>query len=363
MNFMGVVMRPQDVEVPVGDFDFGDFFTGEVGREAALPELVGAFDFAFGLRRGGIAQADVVELERPAQLGQRVRIVREKEAVIIDVKLQWAAVRQKSGGQKIKVGKQEFALVELGAGEKAAAVIQPIEHGEGDFGLREPAVRRGVELPEFADLRALPAAHRGQNFFGRDGMGQMVGERPAADLGAVQFEVMQAQGFGSGEAVRTRRRAGQTFFEQVKDGLRPRGGMVAPGSAGRPEGWLFLGARGIASGGENVEAAGRKAALRGGLDGTQRVLAERVEHMADKGGCVTMDELLMLFKDVERNRRPWPHHPSFRRASLRSPILQDGWCGQEDSCFANYTTCPVLLAPRHLFSIWQQRLFGIRWRA
>jgi hypothetical protein len=56
MNFMGVVMRPQDVEVPVGDFDFGDFFTGEVGREAALPELVGAFDFAFGLRRGGLAQ-------------------------------------------------------------------------------------------------------------------------------------------------------------------------------------------------------------------------------------------------------------------------------------------------------------------
>ena len=59
--------------------------------------------------------------------------------------------------------------------------------------------------------------------------------------------------------------------------------------------------------------------MSGGLDGTEFVLPECGEHMADEGRRVTMDELLILFKDVKRNRRAWPHHPSFRRASLRSP--------------------------------------------
>jgi len=63
-------------------------------------------------------------------------------------------------------------------------------------------------------------------------MGELVGERPAADLGAVEFEVVQAEGFGSGEAVRTRRRSGQPFGEQFEDGLGPTGGMVATRSSG-----------------------------------------------------------------------------------------------------------------------------------
>jgi len=52
MHFPGVAMRPQGVYVWVGDFDFGDFFTGKVGGQAPLPVLVGSFDFAFGLGVG-----------------------------------------------------------------------------------------------------------------------------------------------------------------------------------------------------------------------------------------------------------------------------------------------------------------------
>ena len=63
---------------------------------------------------------------------------------------------------------------------------------------------RGVQLPEFADRGARPAAHRGRDFFGRVGMGEIIFQRPTADLGAVEFEGVQAQGFGTGEAVRTR---------------------------------------------------------------------------------------------------------------------------------------------------------------
>ena len=113
MDFAGVAMRPQFVDVPVGFLDLVDLFAGEVGRQPPLPELVFAFDFAFGLRRGGVAQAAVVELERPAQLGERVRIVGEKEAVTIDVKLQGPPVGQEGRGQEVEVGEQQFALVEF----------------------------------------------------------------------------------------------------------------------------------------------------------------------------------------------------------------------------------------------------------
>ena len=66
MDFLFVAVRPQGVDLGIGGGDFGDLFAGEVGGQPALPVLVGAFDFAFGLGRGGIAETDVIELERPA---------------------------------------------------------------------------------------------------------------------------------------------------------------------------------------------------------------------------------------------------------------------------------------------------------
>jgi hypothetical protein len=42
-----------------------------------------------------------------------------------------------------------------------------------------------------------------------------------------------------------------------------------------------------------------------------------------------MAELLLLFKDPHNTRRPWPHHPSFRRASLRSPSSKTGGAARE----------------------------------
>ena len=42
-----------------------------------------------------------------------------------------------------------------------------------------------------------------------------------------------------------------------------------------------------------------------------------------------MDELWMLFKDAQDSRQPWPHHPSSRRASLRSPSSKTGGAAKE----------------------------------
>ena len=52
MDFLGIAMRPQSVDLRTGQRDFGDLFAGEVGGQTALPILMGAFNFAFGLGRG-----------------------------------------------------------------------------------------------------------------------------------------------------------------------------------------------------------------------------------------------------------------------------------------------------------------------
>ena len=127
-------------------------------------------------------------------------------------------------------------------------------------------------------------------------------QRPMADLGAVEFEGVQAEGFGSGEAIRTRGRAGQSLLKEFDDRWRPSCGMVATGSAGGPARWLLAGARGVVSGGQSVEAAAGEAELAGGLGRVEGVAPEMFQHMADKRGRVTMDELLMLFKGGQATR-------------------------------------------------------------
>ena len=188
MGFVGIAMKSQGVDVWVGSFDLGNLFAGEIGREPTLPELVLALDFALGLRCWSIKEADVVELERPAELGQRVGILREKDGVIIDVDLQRSAVDQESGGEEIEIGQEEFSAIEFGTDEHAGTIVEHIEHGEVQRAWGKPAMGRSVQLPEFADLGALPATHWGVRAFGRSRMRITIFNCPAANLGAVELE-------------------------------------------------------------------------------------------------------------------------------------------------------------------------------
>ena len=140
MDFVGIAVGTQRIDVGIGDGDLVDLFAGEVGRESTLPVLVFAFDFALGLGGGSVEQADVIELERPAELGERFRNIGEKEAVVIDIELERPPVRQKGGGEEVVIGEQEFALVVSGAGKEAAAIIEHVEHGKADFCGGKPAV-------------------------------------------------------------------------------------------------------------------------------------------------------------------------------------------------------------------------------
>jgi len=288
MGFVGVAMKSQSVDVWVGGFDLGNLFAGEIGREPSLPELVLALDFALGLRRWSIKEADVVELERPAELSQRVGILREKDGVIIDVDLQGSAVDQESGGEEIEIGQEEFSAIEFGTDEYAGAIVEHIEHGKVQRAPREPAMRRSVQLPEFADLGALPAAYWGVRAFGGSPMGITIFNRPAADLGAVQLESEQSQDVRGGEAVGARRGAVQALYKELGDRLGPSGGVVTPRGSWDPQPLFLARAGAEVTGGERIEAAGGQAELLGGFGGRQRVLPEGSQHMTDKGRCVAI---------------------------------------------------------------------------
>ena len=53
MDLVGVGVGQEQVEQVIGPFQFEDSVGGQQGREAFLPVVVAAFDFAFGLRGRG----------------------------------------------------------------------------------------------------------------------------------------------------------------------------------------------------------------------------------------------------------------------------------------------------------------------
>ena len=96
-----------------------------------------------------------------------------------------------------------------------------------------------------------------------------------AYLSTVELEGIEAHDFGSGEAVRARWRTSQPFFKEVNDGLGPRGGVVAAGTAWGPKVFFFLSASFGESSGQNIEAAAGDAQLMGGIYSAEGALLER----------------------------------------------------------------------------------------
>ena len=61
-------------------------------KAAFLPIVVAAFDFAFGLGRGRVAEGDAVEVQGFAELSKSVGVVGVEEGVEVHVECQWQAV-------------------------------------------------------------------------------------------------------------------------------------------------------------------------------------------------------------------------------------------------------------------------------
>jgi hypothetical protein len=69
MLFVMIAMEARSFDVRVGSINFSKGLAGEIGWESLPPELVLEFGFSFGLGCGSIKETDVVECERPGQLG------------------------------------------------------------------------------------------------------------------------------------------------------------------------------------------------------------------------------------------------------------------------------------------------------
>ena len=113
MDFVLVAMEPKVADLWVGVFEIGDLLAGEEGGEAVLPELVFAFDFAFGLGRGGVAKGNAIEVEGGPDLGESVGDVGEEEGMGVHVEFQGQAVFEKGGGEEVVIGQEGFALVKF----------------------------------------------------------------------------------------------------------------------------------------------------------------------------------------------------------------------------------------------------------
>lgn len=327
--FVGVAVAAQVGAERVGRLGRGDGFGGEEGRPAALPVWMLAFDLALGLGRAGVAQGDAVEVERGPELGEGVGALGKEQAVAVHIEFEGQAVFGEGGGEEVEVSQEVFALINLGPGADARAVIEQIEERIIFRVAGEPAVGRGVELPERAGLEALPAAQRGGRAWGREGMSQVVGEGPAPHGGGVELAAQTAMHFGGGAAVGRRWFGAEQLAQQRLGAGRPVWGVVPAGGSGRPAVLVVAGGGAEVVGVEFVEAGAAQAELIGGEDGGEFVATEGSEDFADQGSAEAVRELAVMFFIVARLGQ-WgglgeggvPARRAFRRPALRSGLLQ-----------------------------------------
>jgi len=242
VDFVGVGMGDELVEQLVGPDQFHDLVGGQEWDQAFLPVVVTAFDFAFGLGRRRIKELDAVEVEGRPQLGEGVGVVGVEEGVEVHVEGQGQAVGLEDAGEEVEVGQEGFAWVKPCAGVEAGGIVEDFQQDLFVGTAGQPGVRGGIVLPEGTVIAGLPAC----DGFGRGLVagvgGQLMGDGPAADAGAVGFEVEPAMGFTGGGAVGGRGLGGEQFGDQGSDFSGPCWLVIPAGPTGRPGLGVALGA-------------------------------------------------------------------------------------------------------------------------
>jgi hypothetical protein len=180
-------------------------------------------------------------------------------------------------------------------------------------------------------------------------MSMAILDGPTPNLGTVEFEGMQAPGFGSDKAVGTGRSAAKAFFKEVQNWLGPSKSMIPAGAARRPHAGRFVRARFEVFGTEGVETTTGNFELVGSFDGAEPQFPKTIQNVTNEGRRMSMKQLLVLFKKADSTRAASraSHFVGLRYAPASS--MTGPWGPPIDvhlSCFANYRNCPVLLAPR-----------------
>ena len=127
--------------------------------------------------------------------------VGEDERVVIDVKRQGQAVGLESLRQEVEMCQEGFGRIEPGPSIIVGGIIQEVEQDMFAGGFGEESMWGGIILPERPRVANLPAF----DWFGRGFVAgvwrELVFDGPAADTGAVGWEVEPAVEFAGGGAV------------------------------------------------------------------------------------------------------------------------------------------------------------------
>ena len=281
VDFGPVGVGDECVEECVCGLDGVDGVGSEERRKTFLPVVVAAFDFAFCLGRGGVAEGDAIKLESRSELGERVRSVGEKERMVIDVESQREAVREECAGEKIEMGGEIFGGVNAGAGVQARGVVDDVQKRLFVRVAGEPGVRSGVVLPQRTEVADLPATNRFGGLFVTGVRREFAGESPAADAGAIGFEGEAAEQFAGDGAVGGAR-GGRKKTCGESDGVRrPVRLMIAAGSSWLPSLGAALGAGAEVVGAELVDAGQAQAEFRSEASCRKFVCSQLLEKVAD----------------------------------------------------------------------------------
>ena len=371
MDFVGVAVTTQVRQERIGRGGRGDGFGGEERGQAALPVLVLALDLALGLGRARVAQGDAIKVQGGPELRQGIGALGKEKAVAVHIEFERQAVFGEGGGEEVKVSEEIFTVINGGPGADARTIIEEVQQGIMFFIAGEPAVGRGVELPERTDFEALPAADRGGRARSWGGMRQLVGDGPAAHRSRVNVETEAAVDFGGGAAIGRGWFRGEQFAQERLDAGGPDGRVIAARSAGRPERRLRARSGAEIIGVEFVEAGAAEAEFFGGDGSGDFVAAESGEEFADQGSAETVGELTIMFFKAARmgvgrvvGERGGPPLRAFRRPPLRSGLLQARRGGSvrlcSHACPGLLAHCSPLLATRQLAQACpkQRVLFG-----
>jgi len=234
VDFVLVGVRHELVEQLVGPDQFNDLVSGQERDQSFLPVVVTAFDFAFGLGRRGIEELDAVEVEGRPELGEGIGVVGVEEGVEIHIKGQGQAVGLEDAGKEIEVGQEGFARIKPCAGVETGGVVEDFQEDLFVGTAGQPGVRGGIVLPEGAVIAGLPAFDGFWGGFVAGVGGELMCDGPAADAGAVGFEVEPAMGFTGGGAVGGRWLGGEEFGDQGGDFGSPVRLVIAARQSGRP---------------------------------------------------------------------------------------------------------------------------------
>ena len=163
--------------------------------------MVAAFDFAFCLWGGSVAEGDAVKPESLAELCESVREVGEKEGVIIDIKRKRKDMGEEGAGEEIEMRRKVFGMVDTSACIEAGGVVEDIEKGIFTRVSGEPGVRSGIVLPERPEVADLPSADGFIGLFVASIRSEFVSDSPAADGGTVGLEMEATEQFAGDGAV------------------------------------------------------------------------------------------------------------------------------------------------------------------